>query len=191
GKAAGVAGHHLWERASAIDACSSRTVLWSNVLQLIGQKPWLGWGWGNLDYAHYLTLYEGPRFCDILDNAHNLPLHLAVELGVPAALLVVGGVLCAVARARPWAEADPGRQLGWAVLAVIAVHSLLEYPLWYGPFQIAFGLCLGLLWPAARPAVEPAVGAARTSAASLALMAVVAAACAYAAWDYHRVSEIY
>jgi O-antigen ligase len=188
----GVAGHRLWERVSAVDPCSSRMVLWSNVLHLIGQKPWLGWGWGNLDYAHYMTLYDGPRFCDILDNAHNLPLHLAVELGVPAALLVCAGVLWAVVRAKPWAEADPARQMAWAVLAIIAVHSLLEYPLWYGPFQIAFGLCLGLLWPAAaaaHTALQRWAGAAR--AASLALIAGIAAACAYAAWDYHRVSQIY
>ena len=33
------------------DACSSRLLLWSNVLHLIAQKPWLGWGWGELDYA--------------------------------------------------------------------------------------------------------------------------------------------
>jgi O-antigen ligase len=190
--ASGVTGHRLWDRVSAVDACSSRMVLWSNVLHLIAQKLWLGWGWGNLDYAHYVTLYEGSRFCDILDNAHNLPLHLAVELGVPAALLVCGGLLWAVARAKPWAEADPARQMAWAVLAIIGVHSLLEYPLWYGPFQIAFGLCLGLLWPAAsRASVQSVLGAARTSAASLALMAGAAAACAYAAWDYHRVSQIY
>jgi O-antigen ligase len=188
--ATGVAGHRLWERVSAVDPCSSRMVLWSNVLHLIGQEPWLGWGWGNLDYAHYVTLYDGPRFCDILDNAHNLPLHLAVELGVPAALAICGGVLWAAARARPWAEADPARQMAWAVLAVIAVHSLLEYPLWYGPFQIAFGLCLGLLWPAAaRPAMKPAAGASR--AVSLALMAGVVVGCAYAAFDYRRVSQIY
>ena len=36
--------------------------------------------------------------------------------------------------------------MAWAVLAVIGLHSLLEYPLWYGPFQIAFGLCLAWLW---------------------------------------------
>ena len=46
--------------------------------------------------------------------------------------------------------------MAWAVLAVIVVHSLLEYPLWYGPFQIAFGLCLGLLWPAAPRDGSPA-----------------------------------
>jgi O-antigen ligase len=190
--ATGIAGNRLWDRVAGVDACSSRTVLWSNVLHLIGDKPWLGWGWGNLDYAHYMTLYDGPRFCDILDNAHNLPLHLAVELGIPVALLVCGGLLWAVARARPWAEADPVRQMAWAVLAVVGIHSLLEYPLWYGPFQIAFGLCLGLLWPAASHAAGPrASGTARMPAAALSLAAGVAAACAYAAWDYHRVSQIY
>ena len=183
----GVAGNRLWDRVAAVNACSSRTALWSNVLDLIGRSPWLGWGWGNLDYAHYMTLYEGARFCAILDNAHNLPLHLAVELGVPAALLVCGGIVWAVARARPWREAEPVRQLAWAVLAVIGAHSLLEYPLWYGPFQIALGLCLGLLWPAPPP------GIARTAIrpAAVALAACVAAACAYAAWDYRRVSQVY
>ena len=132
----GGAAVHLWGRVATVDECSSRMVLWSNVLELIAHKPWLGWGWGELDFAHYATFYAGPRFCDILDNAHNLPLHLAVELGIPAALLVCGGMLWAVARAKPWAEADPVRQMAWAVLAVIGVHSLLEYPLWYGPFQI-------------------------------------------------------
>jgi O-antigen ligase len=189
----GVTGNRLWERVAALDACSSRMALWSNVLHLIARQPWLGWGWGNLDYAHFATLYDGVRFCDILDNAHNLPLHLAVELGIPAALLVCGGVLWAVARARPWSEADPARQMAWAVLAVVGVHSLLEYPLWYGPFQIALGLCLGLLWPAARsrqrdPQERGTAGAPR---ASLVLAAGVIGACAFTAWDYRRVSQIY
>ena len=65
-----------WARLRDGDAlCSSRLTLWHNVLTLIAQHPWLGWGWGELDYAHYIHLYDGPRFCDILDNAHTLPLH--------------------------------------------------------------------------------------------------------------------
>ena len=78
--------------------------------------------------------------------------------------------------------------MAWAVLAVIVLHSLVEYPLWYGPFQLAFGLCLGLLWPA-RGTREAASPVARAGAAALA--AVVILACAYAAWDYRRVSQIY
>jgi hypothetical protein len=78
--------------------------------------------------------------------------------------------------------------MAWAVLAVIGVHSLLEYPLWYGQFQIAFGLCLGLLWPAVPHLARQRVTA---RAASLALAAGAAAALGYAGWDYQRVSQIY
>jgi O-antigen ligase len=191
--AAGEAGNRLWQRVATLDACSSRLTLWSNVLHLVAQRPWAGWGWGSLDYAHYLTLYPGLRFCDILDNAHNLPLHLAVELGVPVAVAVCLGMSWAVVRAAPWKEGDAARQAAWAVLAVIAVHSLLEYPLWYGPFQIAFGLCLGLLW---RSAPQRGTATARRPAAdsrmiSSAVAALVGGACGFAAWDYHRVSQIY
>ena len=125
-------------------ACASRLTLWGNVLHLIAQKPWFGWGWGELDYAHFMTLYPGPRFCDILDNAHNLPLHLAVELGLPVALLLCGLGVWLVWRSEPWREANPTRQMAWAVLALIMLHSMLEYPLWYGPFQIATALCIWL-----------------------------------------------
>jgi O-antigen ligase len=170
-------------------ACASRLTLWSNVLNLIGQKPWLGWGWGELDYAHYATLYAGPRFCDILDNAHNLPLHLAVELGVPAALLICGFGAWWIARQRPWRETDTVRQLAWSVLAVILLHSMLEYPLWYGPFQVAFGLCIGLLWSAGSG--PPAVAVPRSAVLRGLLPAMLMGCCVYAAWDYHRISQIY
>jgi O-antigen ligase len=186
--ATGAAGNRLWERVASVDACSSRTVLWANVLHLVAQRPWVGWGWGELDYAHYMTLYDGARFCDILDNAHNMPLHLAVELGVPAALLACGGALWAVARSKPWADADAARQMAWAVLAVTAIHSMLEYPLWYGPFQITLGLCLGLLWPGARGAAVPRQS---TSPATGVVAVLVCLGCAYAFWDYWRVSQIY
>jgi O-antigen ligase len=181
----------LWGRFVTSEGCSSRAVLWSNVVHLISLKPLLGWGWGQLDYAHYLTLYPGMRFCDILDNAHNLPLHLAVELGLPAAAAILGTLAFLVMRARPWTETDPARRLAWTVLAVIGVHSLLEYPLWYGPFEIAAGLCVWLLWPLRTPehagaTARPAVATARHAAAAIALIAT-----AYAGWDYWRVSQIY
>nr|WP_231402758.1 Wzy polymerase domain-containing protein [Caenimonas aquaedulcis] len=186
--ATGMPGNRIWERVASVESCSSRTVLWSNVLHLVAQRPWAGWGWGELDYAHFMTPYPGARFCDILDNAHNLPLHLAVELGVPAALLVCAGAAWAVLRARPWNESDPARQMAWAVLAVLAVHSLLEYPLWYGPFQMALGLAVGLLWSHGERA-SPAGAMGRAVAPVLALCTI--ACCAYAAWDYRRVSQIY
>lgn len=178
----------LWGRLGGGQVCSSRLVLWSNVLHLIALKPLTGWGWGELDYAHFETLYAGARFCDILDNAHNLPLHLAVELGAPAALLLCGATLLWAWRQRPWRESSPLRQLAWALAAIVLLHSLLEYPLWYGPFQIAFGASLG--WLLSREeAPSPASARARVPAFATALMLL--AATAYASWDYARVSQIY
>lgn len=188
-----LAAQGMFARLHAGDLlCASRLTLWSNVLHLIAQNPWLGWGWGELDYAHYVTLYDGPRFCEILDNAHNLPLHLAVELGIPAALAVCAVLGWIVWRTKPWRETDPARQMAWGVLAVIILHSLLEYPLWYGPFQMAVGLCVWILWatPRERIAGSPE-GSLVVPVVRLALASALFAAAAYAAWDYHRISQIY
>ena len=181
--------------------CSSRRILWANVLHLIAQKPWLGWGWGELGFAHFVTLYPGERFCDILDNAHNLPLHLAVELGVPFSLLVCGALGWLVWRTKPWREQVAIRQLAWGVLAVIALHSLLEYPLWYGPFQMAVGLCVWLLWITARESqttvAEAPSETIMLSNRPVALVFVASAAIflvvflLFSAWSYWRVSQLY
>jgi hypothetical protein len=175
--------------------CASRLTLWSNVLHLIAQKPWVGWGWGELAYAHVMTLYSGERFCEIMGNAHNLPLHLAVELGIPVAAPLCGLVLFLVLRAKPWREQDATRQMAWSVLAVIGAHSLLEYPLWYGPFQLAALLAVWMLWQTRAQARAPASGAATQGTVwavlPMAIAVGVMAACAYAGWDYWRVSQIY
>ena len=187
-------------------ACASRLTLWSNVLHLISLKPWLGWGWDELDYAHFVTLYPGARFCEIADNAHNLPLHLAVELGVPFALLACGVVAWLVWCGKPWRERASRRQMAWAVMVVIGIHSLLEYPLWYGPFQIAVGLCIWILWTTSADCLDslpnsdnvrlhqindaiPASTGLRWGVTFLAAAVLVTAGCA--AWDYHRISQIY
>lgn len=171
--------------------CTSRITLWRNVIDLIGQRPWTGWGWGNLAFAHFSALYPGERFCDLLDNAHNLPLHFAVELGLPVAAVGCTLVLWAVVRLQPWRETEPARQMAWAVFVLIGVHSLLEYPLWYGPFQLAALLCLWVLWhrPLEQSTGVFGSGTLRFWAALLGGCLVVASG--YAGWDYWRVSQLY
>jgi O-antigen ligase len=174
----------------------SRLVLWHNMLTLVAQHPWTGWGWSELSFAHFTTSYAGARFTEILDNAHNLPLHLAVELGIPAAVLICGGFLWMVIAAKPWRERDPTRLMAWGMLGAVVLHSLLEYPLWYGPFQLVFGLCLGILWPAKAVAgrAEPKGLRSKwleTRALSSLTAAVLLAVVGYASWDYIRISQIY
>jgi O-antigen ligase len=181
-------------------ACGGRRVLWSNVLALIAQHPWLGWGWGETDYAHFMTAYNSLRFCDMLDNAHDFPLHLALEFGVPFALAVMAVVGMWVLRRTPWREQQPWRVMAWCLLLVLSLHSLLEYPLWYGPFQMTLGLAIGFLWTPEQPDVaalsqqEGEVQAhARVEAQKgpMLVAAILFIGCLYAAWDFNRVGQIY
>ncbi len=206
---AGVDGSVFGRLNETSAQCASRLNLWRNVLYLVAQKPLLGWGWEGLKYAHFITLYDAPwaglRFCAILDNAHNLPLHLAVELGVPLALAAVLALGAWLWRHQPWRDTVPERQLAWAVLGAIGVHSLLEYPLWYGPFQLAVLLCLWVLraFPAEVGASGAAAGhaladlrstgarATRWGRPAAAAAGVIALALAAAAHSYWRVSQPY
>lgn len=172
-------------RMGELGGCGSRSVLWANVLHLIGQKPWTGWGWDELKYAHYMATYPGPRFCDILGNAHNLPLHMAFAFGLPAAFVLLGLGLALVVRARPWRLPHPGSSLAWGVLAVIGLHSLLEYPLWYSPFQMALVWSILLLWPSGRATLD------RHHRGLQALGVVGLCLIALIAWDYQRMRQIY
>ncbi len=171
-------------------ACGGRRVLWANVLTLIAQQPWLGWGWGETDYAHFMTSYSSLRFCDMLDNAHDFPLHLALELGVPFALAVLAVSAVWVLRRTPWREQDPWRVMAWCLWVVLGLHSLLEYPLWYGPFQMTLGLVIGLLW-------GPSMGQSSADiqpegqVGPMSVAALLFIGCLYAAWDYNRVGQIY
>ena len=167
-------------------ACGGRRVLWANVLALIAQHPWQGWGWGETDYAHFMTGYSSLRFCDMLDNAHDFPLHLALEFGVPFAVVVMALVGFWILRRSPWREQQPWRVMAWGLVLVVGLHSLLEYPLWYGPFQMTLGLAIGLLWaPTDAPTqVEAQEG-------PMLMAALLFLGCLYAAWDFNRVGQIY
>ncbi len=173
-------------QAQDYGVCGSRRVLWGNVMALVAQHPWLGWGWGETDYAHFMTGYSSLRFCDMLDNAHDFPLHLALELGVPFAVLVMACIAVWVLRRQPWREQHAWRVMAWCLLLVLGLHSLLEYPLWYGPFQMTLGVAIGLLWsPPTAPVKEEA------QEGPILVAAILFIGCLYAAWDFNRVGQIY
>jgi len=70
---------------------------------------------------------------------------------------------------------------------------MLEYPLWYGPFQITLGLALGLLarGTQVRSGEVIADSNAHQQLLSMLICSALFLACLYAAWDYNRVAQIY
>lgn len=173
-------------------SCASRRVLWGNMLHLISMKPWTGWGTDSLVYAHYMTAYPGERFCAKLTHAHNLPLHTAVLWGVPAAFVLTVLASWQLLRWKPWRETTHSGRLGWAILGLLAFHSMVEYPLWFGVFQLVALLAAAMIWQSRRmesaATLQPRNGQpamfVKVAAAMLALLLFVA-------WDYLKVSQLY
>ena len=96
------------------------------------------------------------------------------------------------------AGAGQGLALHTGMLAVVGIHSLLEFPLWYGPFQMATGLavallCSGLGGEAAsgtfQAKIKPKRPMVQYGRALAAITMIVALASV--AVSYHRVSQIY
>jgi len=173
--------------------CGGRRVLWGNTLQMLVQHPWQGWGLGETDFAHYSTHYQGERFCDLLDNAHNLPLHLALEFGLPFALACCVFAMHWIYKQGKSRALTNTQRIAFALLLVLLLHSMLEYPLWYGPFQMTLGLALGL-WvgtTTVRSGDLVPNSSTREQFLPMLMCSALFLASLYAAWDYNRVAQIY
>lgn len=140
------------QRLAEGDISGSRFRIWADALQLIAEHPWTGVGWGNFNFAWSLTPFPN-RHTAFFDHTHNLPLQLAVELGVPMALLICGLLLWALWQAWQRAlAAEPAASAAGRcavmMIVLIGLHSLLEYPLWYAyfllPTAFVWGFALGL-----------------------------------------------
>lgn len=180
---------------------SSRLAYWAEAWELALRHPLLGVGWGELGRARFEQLPPQPGLQNTV-NAHNLVLHLLVEVGFAGTTLILAPVGWLLWSWRPWGAAAkrtatrsataPNPELAdtawaWLALVVVGLHSLAEYPLWYMPFLLptafAFGLLLGGRASQSirdLPARAFAVGA-----------AVLLACTVLALVDYANVSEAY
>jgi hypothetical protein len=180
-------------RLAEADLSGSRFAIWANTLELIRQHPWAGVGFGEFNLAWTLTPFPG-RPVAFFDHTHNLPLQLAVELGLPLTAAVLALLMTAMWTAwRLARQADPTTGVtlrsAWMMLLLIALHSLLEYPLWYAYFLLPaawlFGYGLG------RPVVAPAVSGHPPTRMLFIGGVLLAIGSALALVDYARVAMIF
>ena len=194
------------QRLAETDLSGSRFGIWANTWALIKQQPLAGVGFGNFNMAWTLTPFPD-RPVAFFDHSHNLPLQLAVELGLPLAGLLMALLLWALVQG--WRRALRHDDHGWGaaqrvavvMVLMIALHSMLEYPLWYAYFLLPAGWAFGFALaagvatrtrtrtPAAPPAphgrLQPANWALVGAAGLLTLGSVAAVA------DYRQVTLIY
>jgi len=123
---------------------SMRMRIWHDSWHLAMQSPWLGIGAGQMRWQSFL-LMDSPAINSaksLFEHAHNLFLHLFTEMGIIAALLVLVGILAWI-RTFKWRELNLDTWWVIALLAIIGIHSMLEYPLWYAYFLGVTAFLLG------------------------------------------------
>jgi O-antigen ligase len=130
-----------------------RLYLWHEAWLMFTQSPWLGAGFGQFAWQHFqlLPVLQPGNISGLYNNAHNLIFQLAAETGV-AGLLVLFATLGVwqYGLHQKYAAYDgptPSVAQWWAyaALGVLAIHSLLEYPLWYTYFVAIAAILLGVL----------------------------------------------
>lgn len=184
-------------RLAETDISGSRFGIWANTMQLITAHRWFGVGWGEFNLAWTLSPFPG-RPTAFFDHAHNLPLHLAAEIGALPAQLVLVLLAVAFGRAvwRAWRnnvigdDAAGAQRAALMMVLMIAWHSTVEYPLWYSYFLLPACWAFGFALRGDAPA-EPAESTAlRRPVLAMAGWALAAGA-VFSVWDYSRVSAIY
>jgi O-antigen ligase len=131
----------LFEFASG----SIRLELWREAWHIFLQSPLLGVGWGQFTWQHfeYGVMFKSSGLSGLYNHAHNIVMQLLAETGLVGSVVVVGGVVIWLYGLRRMAF---DIYLWWmlGLLAIIGIHSMLEYPLWYSHFLGIAALLLGL-----------------------------------------------
>jgi hypothetical protein len=125
---------------------ANRVRLWYEAWRVFLDAPFFGVGFKQFAWQHFLLNAQLPPLPTenaIIDHAHNLVFQTMAEFGVAGLAVLCAGIaslLLAVGRQEPTVH------LWWlcAVLAILGIHSMLEYPLWYAYFLGIAAVSLGL-----------------------------------------------
>jgi len=127
-----------------VSGSSQRMQLLRSGLAIFAEHPWLGAGIGQFSWSAYILAgaQNDGTFIGGGEHAHNLFVHLLAEFGIVSPLLVL---LLGLRWWLGFVRQDWSPSHWWiaAVLLVEAVHSQLEYPLWYAFFLGLAALALG------------------------------------------------
>lgn len=125
-----------------------RIEAYRSTLRMIADRPWFGTGLGTFAWA--FPPYRSPTISmyGVWDRAHNTPLELAVEMGIPLAVLVVLGWLAGLGILLRGVISGRRRDiipLGAFTVALIALlHSLVDFSLQIPGYAIVVFALLGL-----------------------------------------------
>lgn len=109
-----------------------RLTYWQEALDMIAERPWLGWGYGHFQYDflhHFYTTHSSGMESVAISHPHNEILLWGVEgglLSLSGIALIVWGLWRLLRHSRP----VPLRPAPWLAALPILLHMMVEYPLY-------------------------------------------------------------
>lgn len=128
---------------AGMQGSSIRLELIREAWHLFLQQPLLGIGFGQFGWQDFLLAESFDQHVGWYHHTHNILMNMMVEAGLLGALLMLAGVIYFVVNAFRH-PLTPERFWVYALLTILAVHSALEYPLWYAYFLGIAAIALGL-----------------------------------------------
>nr|WP_221629838.1 MULTISPECIES: O-antigen ligase family protein [unclassified Synechococcus] len=130
----------IWERLSDLEFAGRRPLAitrvnqWGVALQLVAERPWLGWG-----AAAFSVIYPLRTAGIWHGHPHNLPIDLAVSHGALVAVLLVGLVLVLQIQAARLGMASGAlfERAWWASFLVLMALHATDIPLYDSRINIA------------------------------------------------------
>lgn len=120
-----------------------RIPMWHQMLLAISDEPIWGYGWNQVSVAQ-LSIYLKYPISVWTEHSHNIFLDLLIWNGVP-----IGSTIIAFFIIWLWQLSKLTKSveifIGLAMMGVLIVHSMFEYPLEYAFFLLPMGLILGAL----------------------------------------------
>ncbi|WP_413707047.1 Wzy polymerase domain-containing protein [Ralstonia sp. Ralssp110] len=118
-----------------------RPLLWRHAWHMFLTHPLLGGGWGDYAWNQYVQT-DVLGHVEMSMNAHNIILDLLAKAGL-VGLLAVSLPLLGFIRLMWRRRITPELAFVYAIVLVLAVHSMLEYPLHYLYFLLPFAFAIG------------------------------------------------
>lgn len=126
---------------AVIQSSTHRWRIWQDIIWMIQSAPWWGVGWRRLQVSEVLM----PGIAEPVDHAHNLFLHIQVELGILGSLALLAFLAHLVFKLKPWQFTRAHEVVMVAIAMSLGIHSMLEYPLWHALFLFLFAFALAFL----------------------------------------------
>lgn len=121
----------------------NRWTIWPQLIQAALQRPWFGWGFGQVSKAHN-SVVDAYALSEPYSYAHNVLLDLCLGIGLPLTLILLVATLAWLYR-KARAAVDLTAWYCFAVAIPVMVHSLFEFPFAYAYFLAPMMFAVGIL----------------------------------------------